>query len=301
MANERPALNRLWRRWIRPRLAPPPGEPLRVTAARRAAVALGIILLASEFVVVLQYSGTVGAILIAATAGLAAFVYRGLQTLAAASIQAEDPDANPHLVDPETRLPNRQQLIDTLARDIARSERYRHPLTLAVVRIAQYDEIRTAWGPGTARQAVEHVAETLVRVTRASDFLARLDETRFAVILLQCTGSQAGTYADRVTLAVSNRPVRSSAHLKVPLYVGVDVTALEYDPSGFRGPLEFLSRAGGDLLLQVTRPPRARRSALAHDPRAMRQQLVRDYYPHGEMQDFAQAYREARSRGRHAG
>ncbi|WBL35096.1 diguanylate cyclase [Tepidiforma flava] len=294
-------MNRIWRRWIRPRLAAPPGEPRRVTAARRAAIALGLILLVAEFAVALQYSGTVGAILIASTAGLAAFVYRGLQALATASVQAEDPDAHRHLVDPETRLPNRQQLIDTLARDIARAERYRHPVTLAVVRIAQYEDIRTAWGAGTARQAVEHVAETLVRITRASDFVARLDETRFAVILLQCTGAQAAAYTDRVTLAVSNRPVRSSAHLKVPLYVGVEVTALEYDAARFRGPLEFLSQAGGDLILQAVRPPRAQRSALAHDPRAMRQQLVRDYYPDGDVKDFAEAYREARSRSRHAG
>jgi hypothetical protein len=33
----------------------------------------------------------------------------------------------------------------------------------------------------------------------------------------------------------------------------------------------------------------------------MRQQLVRDYYPEGEVKEFADAYREARSRSRHAG
>ncbi len=294
-------MKHVWRRWIRPRLAAPPGEPFRVTASRRAAIALGALVLLGELVVAFRYSGTLGAILLTSSVALAAFVYRGLQAVAAASLQAEDPEAHRHLIDPETHLPNRQHLIDALARDIARAERYRHPLTLAIVRIAQYDDIRTAWGPGTARQAVEHVAETLTRITRASDFLARLDETRFAVILLQCTGSQAAAYVDRVTLAASNRPVRSSAHLKVPLYVGVDVSALEYDPSRFRGPLEFLSHAGGDISLESLRPPRAQRAALAHDPRAMRQQLVRDYYPGGEVKDFAEAYREARSRSRHAG
>lgn len=272
-----------------------------MTAARRIAVSLACILLLAEFAVVLRFSGTIGAVLLASTAGLAAYSYRGLQALATASARAEDPDAHRDLVDPETRLPNRQQLIDTLARDIARSERYRHPLTLAVIRIAQFDEIRTAWGIGTARQAVLHVAETVTRVTRASDFLARLDETRFAVILLQCTGQQAAAYADRVTLAASNRPVRSSAHLKVPLYVGVEVTTLEYDAQRFRGPLEFLSHAGGDVAIEGLRAPRGARTGLAADPRAMRQQLVRDYYPGGELKDFAEAYREARSRNRHAG
>ena len=34
----------------------------------------------------------------------------------------------------------------------------------------------------------------------------------------------------------------------------------------------------------------------------MRQQLVKDYYPEGgEVKDFAEAYRKARNRNRHAG
>jgi hypothetical protein len=45
----------------------------------------------------------------------------------------------------------------------------------------------------------------------------------------------------------------------------------------------------------------ASRSAAAADPRGLRQQLVKDYYPGGEMKDFAEAYREARNRNRHAG
>lgn len=267
---------------------------------RRAALALAAILLVGEVVVAVRYSGSVGTLMIVSTAGLGAVLYRGIQSLSSRPVSDDDILRAP-LVDAETRLPTRQHLIDTLSRDIARSQRYSHSLTLAVVRISQFDELRSSWGAGTATQAVHHVADTLRRVTRASDFLARLDEGRFAVVLLECSGRQSALFADRLMLAVSNRPLKSTAKVKVPHYVGVEVSALEYDASRYRGPLEFLSLAGGDVVTERPRAVPGHRAAMAADPRSLREQLVRDYYPNGEVKDFADAYREARGRNRHAG
>jgi diguanylate cyclase (GGDEF)-like protein len=287
-------------RWSRVRIAWPAGENRRVTVARGAALVLAAALFFAEVVVAARYSWSAGVVMIVSTAGLSAFLYRGIRTLSVAP-EGDDDQLRAALVDVQTRLPTRQQLIDTLARDIARSQRYSHSLTLAVIRITQYDELKGSWGAGTANQAVQHVAETLRRVTRASDFLARLDESRFAVVLLQCSGRQAALFADRLTLAVSNRPLKSTAKVKVPHYVGVEVSALEYDVTRYRGPLEFLSLAGGDVVTERPRATPGHRGAMAADPRNLREQLVRDYYPNGEAKDFADAYREARGRNRHAG
>ncbi len=293
-------MNTVLLRWLRVRTAWPVGESGRVAVMRRAALALAAILLLAELVVAVRYSGNIGILMIVATGGLGAFLYRGLTSLSSGSTSDDDVLQAP-LVDAETRLPTRQHLIDTLSRDIARSQRYSHALTLAIVRINQFDELKGSWGAGTANQAVHHVAETLRRVTRASDFLARLDEARFAVILLQCSGRQAALFGDRLTLAVSNRPLKSTAKVKVPHYVGVEVSALEYDVSRYRGPLEFLSLAGGDVVTERPRAVPGHRAAMAADPRNLREQLVRDYYPNGEAKDFADAYREARNRNRHVG
>lgn len=293
-------MNPVLLRWLRLRIAWPAGENRRTALLRRAALALAIILLLGEVVVAVRYSGNVGMLMIVSTAGLGAFLYRGLQSLTI--VPADDGGMlRAPLIDAETRLPTRQHLIETLSRDIARSQRYSHSLTLAVVRINQYDELRAAWGAGTAMQAVHHVADTLRRVTRASDFLARLDDGRFAVVLLQCSGPQATLFADRLTLAVSNRPLKSTANVKVPHYVGVEVSALEYDATRYRGPLEFLSLAGGDLVPERPRTAPGKNGLTLTDPRGLREQLVRDFYPNGEVKDFADAYREARNRNRHAG
>jgi len=286
---------------MRALVAIPNGPERRVAIVRRAAVSLAALLLLAELAVAVRFSGTVGGLLMVTTGGLAAFAVRGFDTLSVARPRSDE-DVVP-TVDRETNLPTRVQLIDTLSRDIASSERYGHSLTLSVVRISQYAETKASWGAGTARQAIDHVSETLRRITRSSDFVARLDESTFAVILLQCSGRQAALYGDRLSLAVSNRPLKSSSNVKVPLYVGVDVSSLEYDSTRFRGPLEFLSLAGGDVMMDRPRMSvgSGPRGQLAADPRSMRQQLVKDYYPGGEAKDFAEAYKEARSRNRHAG
>lgn len=286
--------------WFQGAAAIPEGPERGYAITRRAVVALGLVLLLCEGGVALQFSGALGLILMASTAGLGAFVFHGVRALSPSHREASS-RRDDAAIDDETGLPTRAQLIDTLSRDIARAERYSHALTLSVVKISQFQEMRGSWGAGTARLAVDHVVETLARITRSSDFVARLDESTFAVVLLQCSGRQAGLYADRLALAVSNRPLRSTSHVKVPLYVGVEVSALEYDASRFRGPLEFLSIAGGDLVPERPRSLPSQRGVHAGDSRGLRQQLVKDYYPDGEMKDFADAYREARNRNRHAG
>ncbi|MGE3077332.1 MAG: diguanylate cyclase [Dehalococcoidia bacterium] len=292
-------MKRTIRYWLHMLIAIPTGQDRRVAVVRRAVAAAGIILLTGEAAVTFQFSGSVGLTMMVMTAGLGAFVYRGIESLAPKSNVS--PEAMAAFVDEHTGLPGRQQLIDTLSRDIARCERYSHALTLSVVKVSQYEDLKCAWGGGTARTAIDHVAETLRRITRASDFLCRIDESTFGIILLQCSGRQASLYSDRLSLAVSNRPLKSSSRSKVPLYVGVEVSAVEYDSQRFRGPLDFLSFAGGEIVEPRLARPRTSMSATASDPRALREQLVKDYYPGGEIKDFAEAYREARTRDRHAG
>ncbi|MCA9823650.1 MAG: diguanylate cyclase [Dehalococcoidia bacterium] len=181
------------------------------------------------------------------------------------------------LRDPQTGLPNRQYLIDELTRDVARTGRYGEPLTLAVLEIAGTDRLRAAWGEGVVDRAGRHVAETLRRITRTSDFIARIDDTRFAALLVQCSDEQATAYIDRASLAVANRPLRAEGEQRVPVYVMVNARATQFDAERFRGPLEFLSKAGADL--SVPKPgavvagarPKAR-----GDARNIRRQLIRE-------------------------
>lgn len=198
------------------------------------------------------------------------------------------------LRDGQTGLPNRNYLIDQLSREIARAERYGTTITLAVIELARVEELQRAWGGEILPRAAAHVAETLRRVTRASDFLARLDEQRFAVVLLECTREQAVRFADRITLAVANRPLEPEGRQRVPVYVAVQVRATQFERERFRGPLDFISAAGGDVVIE---PPSARANE-AVDVRAIRRRALGDLPSVDSTQEFADAWREYRARRR---
>lgn len=246
----------------------------------------------------------VGAVLIPSSALLGYFVRRSRKLDRAESKRAvEDAveqQARIFYLDTETGLPNRQHLLDELARGIARAERYSHDVTLAVVEVMRIRDLDAAWGPGAVHKATAHVAETLRRITRASDFLARLDGSRFAIALTQCTAEQAAGLGDRIALAVANRPLPCDERMRVPVYVNVEVTALQYDWERFRGPMEFLSAAGGE----ASRGPSQRGHAVpgsrsSGDVRDLRRQLVKDYDGGTDAEEFAAAY--ARNRSARAG
>jgi len=287
--------------WFTGRLAWPAGERRRTAALRRSAYALAGILLIGQVAVAIAYSGSIGLVLIAASAGLGGVLFRGLQSLRMPQSDDDDPARIP-FIDSETHLPTRQHLLETLARDVARAERYSHPLTLAVIRIRQFEEMKTVFGPAAAALAVQHVADSLRRVIRAGDFFARLDEGRFAVVLPECSNRQAALLADRLALAVSSRPVEPSSRTTGPRHVGVEIRAVEYDAERFQDPLEFLNHAGGGGLRR-TAPTgmAARRGALAADPRILRGHLVRDYFGNPDTIGLRQAEREIQASDRHAG
>ncbi len=219
--------------------------------------------------------------LLACTLGLVTIVARGYEFLgkerSIAVEVAADRTKDMLLRDSATGLPNRQYLIDELIRDVARTGRYGEPLTLAVLEIAGLERLRSTWGENVVDRAGKHVAETLRRITRTSDFIARVDESRFAAMLVQCSDEQAKAFLDRASLAVANRPLRAEGEQRLPIYVTVNARATQFDPEQFRGPLDFLSKAGADLSVPVPGAvvadarPRARA-----DARNIRRQLIRE-------------------------
>lgn len=220
-----------------------------------------------------------GAALLAVTVTLAAVVLRGQWLVARERELAKEAYAREKVQevyrDPLTGLPNRAQVIEDLAREIARAERFGDALTMAVVEVNRYDDLVAAWGQETANAAISHVADTLRRVTRASDLCARTDENRFAIALVKCDLAAADNFAEHVRLAISNRPLRTGGRLPVPVYLEVSVATLEYRPGRYRGPLEYLSAAGGDIQLPDQAERRVVGTERARDSlRGLRTQLV---------------------------
>ncbi len=109
------------------------------------------------------------------------------------------------LIDPETGLSNADHFSDLLRREIARSRRYGDRSSLAVF------DIRTA-GFRPSHPAAEppspaaFVAATLQKWARNTDVVARLDDTRYLVLLTESDYQGAQKFASRMRTALSSVP-----------------------------------------------------------------------------------------------
>lgn len=103
-------------------------------------------------------------------------------------------------------LPNRNYVLAELRREMPRSRAARSPFVLVQLSFDDIEGVRSRRGDEFADRATNALADVLKRLTRSSDFLAHLGETRFCVLLVECTSEQSWTYLRRVpgSIAVSD-------------------------------------------------------------------------------------------------
>jgi GGDEF domain-containing protein len=121
------------------------------------------------------------------------------------------------LRDSETGLPNLNELLIVLRREIARSARYGDNSTLAV-----FDLQVAAYQPTPRRPAppspAKFIATMLIEAAREGDVVARLSVNRFAVLLSECSQVGATNFINRARTRLSTPPYSRTPEGK-PLFV----------------------------------------------------------------------------------
>jgi diguanylate cyclase (GGDEF)-like protein len=87
------------------------------------------------------------------------------------------------MLDPLTQMSNLRGFERDIAREIARSRRVDHPLTVLIMEIDDYDDLHEHYGDRRGNFVVRKVAERLSSDLRLTDMLARLAHPRFAILL----------------------------------------------------------------------------------------------------------------------
>jgi diguanylate cyclase (GGDEF)-like protein len=95
-----------------------------------------------------------------------------------------------------TGLRNTRGFYELAANEIARSNRYRRPLTLAYVDLDNFKNVNDRWGHGGGDEVLVTAARALRRASRTTDVVGRLGGDEF-VILFPETGPTAGETAVR--------------------------------------------------------------------------------------------------------
>jgi diguanylate cyclase (GGDEF)-like protein len=97
-----------------------------------------------------------------------------------------------------TGVGNARAFFDEAERELSRSRRYRHPLTIAYVDLDNFKKVNDSMGHSEGDKVLTTVANTMRRTLRGSDFPARLGGDEFAILLPETDYAQSQVIAQRL-------------------------------------------------------------------------------------------------------
>ncbi len=105
--------------------------------------------------------------------------------------------------DPLTDLCNRRKFTEELEKSLQTAIRYKHKSTLLLLDLDRFKDINDTSGHRAGDEALKLVAKTLNRVTRFTDFVARLSGDEFAVIMPESDDAGAITLSKKILAELS--------------------------------------------------------------------------------------------------
>jgi diguanylate cyclase (GGDEF)-like protein len=161
------------------------------------------------------------------------------------------------LLDNLTELYNYKTFLKELKAEINRARRYKHPVSLCMLAIDNYEAIKQQFGNLTAESVLRIVGNVLRGAIREVDIGAKYDETTFAVVLPNAHASNAALVAERIRQRIGNQAIAHNwQNFSVTASLGVaayPVHGVAHDELSARAleALSFAIHRGGDRVFCV--------------------------------------------------
>ena len=126
-------------------------------------------------------------------------------------------------LDALTGLHNRRYFHETLAREVARAQRYTRRLALIVFDLDDFKSVNDRIGHLAGDSVLAEAADRVRDVVRSADIACRVGGDEFAVILPESTIADADQLYRRIQAAVSSRPISQIGKL----YLSAGVAELQ--------------------------------------------------------------------------
>lgn len=127
--------------------------------------------------------------------------------------------------DPLTGLLNRRSFDSVLEREMSRSERFGHPLSLLIIDVDNFKTINDTFGHVFGDEVIKNVAVSIKKHVRDVDLVGRLGGDEFIIILIETSKSYAIQVADRMRIEVA----------KLPLVDGMQTLSISVGHAQFSG------------------------------------------------------------------
>ncbi len=118
-------------------------------------------------------------------------------------------------LDALTGLHNRRYFYETLAREVARAQRYRRRMALIVLDLDDFKAVNDRIGHLAGDGVLAEAAERVRNVVRSADVACRIGGDEFAVILPESTIAEAEQLYGRLQTAVSEHPLVQAGRLSL--------------------------------------------------------------------------------------
>ena len=115
--------------------------------------------------------------------------------------------------DPITGLDGPDLWRRVLVAEVARSTRYKRPLTVVVIELVGLEQLTAMWGADVARHTLREAAQGVRRTSRTSDYCARIGPSRVGVVLTETDEIAAINFVERVREAAPKRLPRGADSL----------------------------------------------------------------------------------------
>ena len=125
-------------------------------------------------------------------------------------------------VDPLTELPNRRALLERLAHEWSRAQRYDTSLSFIMLDIDHFKRVNDTFGHQVGDRVLQAVAKLLAAGSRDVDFPARYGGEEFALLVPQRSADSAAVLAERCRKGIEDASVRTGqSQVRVTASFGV--------------------------------------------------------------------------------
>ncbi|MBI2920025.1 MAG: GGDEF domain-containing protein [Planctomycetes bacterium] len=132
------------------------------------------------------------------------------------------------ILDGLTGVPNKRFLEDTLNREVARSQRHKRPLSVAMLDLDHFKKINDTYGHLAGDAVLREICRRLKTLVGADEVLARYGGEEFVAVLPEAGVEQAREFAERMRELAAEKPVEVDGQkIAVTISVGVAHTAGE--------------------------------------------------------------------------